>query len=243
MVASQVRGYGVWDGALAQTGTLLVASEGRAPSLLFLWVSEAQASLLRAELCAIQASAATPGTVSPHCLASACAVWGFHLICFPLTPLAPGRPAVLLPAAGAEGAAAGAPGRHAGLHPGHGRVQARLPLLQPRPQLPTGVERRPAAPPHLPSPCGPPPPRPAGTTQGQRPPERVPPTSLALRSVSSAPRPLPASGIHLILLSALSHTRLIRSPSAGEGEVENKPRAIFCRAIASPPRISNLRKF
>lgn len=64
VVASQVRGYGIWDGALAQGGTLLAAGEGRAPSLLFLWVSEAQASLLRAELCAVRASAGTSGTVS-----------------------------------------------------------------------------------------------------------------------------------------------------------------------------------
>ncbi|XP_075871722.1 uncharacterized protein LOC142881336 isoform X2 [Nelusetta ayraudi] len=61
VVASQVRGYGIWDGALAQGGTLLAAGEGRAPSLLFLWVSEAQASLLRAELCAVRASAGTSG--------------------------------------------------------------------------------------------------------------------------------------------------------------------------------------
>lgn len=68
MVASQVRGYGVWDGALAQGGTLLAGGEGprsRAPSLLFLWVSEAQASLLRAELSAVRTSAVASGTVSP----------------------------------------------------------------------------------------------------------------------------------------------------------------------------------
>lgn len=63
MVASQVRGYGVWDGALAQGGTLLEASKGHAPSLLFLWVTEAQANLLRAELCSVQVAAATSGTV------------------------------------------------------------------------------------------------------------------------------------------------------------------------------------
>lgn len=61
MVASQVRGYGVWDGALAQGGTLLAASKGRAPSLLFLWVSDAQANLLQMELSAIQTCAAASG--------------------------------------------------------------------------------------------------------------------------------------------------------------------------------------
>lgn len=88
MVASQVRGYGVWDGALVQGGTLLAASEGRAPSLLFLWVSEAQASLLRVELCGVQASPATSGTVSFYRLAPPYAIWGFFPIRFPLTPLA-----------------------------------------------------------------------------------------------------------------------------------------------------------
>lgn len=69
MVASQVWGYGVWDGALAQGGTLLAASKGRAPSLLFLWVSDAQANLLQMELSAIQSSAAASGrelTVFQH---------------------------------------------------------------------------------------------------------------------------------------------------------------------------------
>lgn len=56
---------------------------------------------------------------------------------------------------------------------------------------------------------------------------------LALRSVSSMPRPLPGSGIHLILLSALSCTRLICSPSGGEGGLENKASAIFCKGFAS----------
>lgn len=86
MVASQVRGYGVWDGALAQGGTLLAACEGCAPSLLFLWVSEAQANLLRAELCPIQASAATSGTVGLYPVTLSHVVWSFYLNHFPLTP-------------------------------------------------------------------------------------------------------------------------------------------------------------
>ncbi|XP_047210743.1 sentrin-specific protease 7b isoform X1 [Girardinichthys multiradiatus] len=54
VVASQLRGYGVWDGGVAQGGTLLAGWEGPAPSLLFLWVSEAQANLLQRELSPIQ---------------------------------------------------------------------------------------------------------------------------------------------------------------------------------------------
>ncbi|KAM7365866.1 hypothetical protein PAMP_016759 [Pampus punctatissimus] len=54
VVASQVRGYGVWDGGVAQGGALLDGWEGPAPSLLFLWVTNAQANLLQRELSAIQ---------------------------------------------------------------------------------------------------------------------------------------------------------------------------------------------
>ncbi|XP_011604608.2 sentrin-specific protease 7b [Takifugu rubripes] len=57
VVASQLRGYGLWDGSVARDGSLLADCEGPAPSLLFLWVTDAQASLLQMELRAIQTSA------------------------------------------------------------------------------------------------------------------------------------------------------------------------------------------
>uniref|UniRef100_A0A1A8GPM4 EFR3 homolog Ba n=2 Tax=Nothobranchius korthausae TaxID=1143690 RepID=A0A1A8GPM4_9TELE len=57
VVASQLRGYGVWNGGVAQGGTLLADWEGPAPSLLFLWVSEAQANLLQRELWSAAANA------------------------------------------------------------------------------------------------------------------------------------------------------------------------------------------
>uniref|UniRef100_A0AAQ5XP61 Ubiquitin-like protease family profile domain-containing protein n=1 Tax=Amphiprion ocellaris TaxID=80972 RepID=A0AAQ5XP61_AMPOC len=60
VVASQVRGYGVWDGGVAQGGALLASWEGPAPSLLFLWVTDAQANLLQKELLAIQTSSGPP---------------------------------------------------------------------------------------------------------------------------------------------------------------------------------------
>ncbi|XP_040888208.1 sentrin-specific protease 7b [Toxotes jaculatrix] len=53
IVASEVRGYGLWDGGVAQDGTLLAGWKGPAPLLLFLWVTNAQANLLRRELSAI----------------------------------------------------------------------------------------------------------------------------------------------------------------------------------------------
>ncbi|XP_056226671.1 sentrin-specific protease 7b isoform X2 [Seriola aureovittata] len=59
VVASQVRGYGVWDGGVAQGGALLTGWEGPAPSLLFLWVTEAQANLLHRELSAMRISNAS----------------------------------------------------------------------------------------------------------------------------------------------------------------------------------------
>lgn len=65
VVASQVRGYGVWDGGVAQGGALLAGWKGPAPSLLFLWVSDAQANLLQTELSAIQTSD-TSGNTSHH---------------------------------------------------------------------------------------------------------------------------------------------------------------------------------
>lgn len=65
-MASQVQGYGVWDGGLAQGGTLLAGREGPAPSLLFLWVTDAQANLLQMELTAIQTSTTASGNISTH---------------------------------------------------------------------------------------------------------------------------------------------------------------------------------
>ncbi|XP_042338257.1 uncharacterized protein LOC121939248, partial [Plectropomus leopardus] len=57
VVASQVQGYGVWDGGVARGGTLLAGWKGPAPSLLFLRVSDAQANVLQRELTAIQSAA------------------------------------------------------------------------------------------------------------------------------------------------------------------------------------------
>ncbi|XP_024859332.2 uncharacterized protein LOC112450165 isoform X2 [Kryptolebias marmoratus] len=65
VVASQLRGYGVWDGGVARGGTLLAGWEGPAPSLLFLWVSEAQANLLQRELSTVQSSSAAAN--APSC--------------------------------------------------------------------------------------------------------------------------------------------------------------------------------
>ncbi|XP_034403339.1 sentrin-specific protease 7-like isoform X4 [Cyclopterus lumpus] len=61
LVASQVRGYGVCDGGVVQGGALLAGWEGPAPSLLFLWVTDAQANLLQRELSSIQTP--TSGTL------------------------------------------------------------------------------------------------------------------------------------------------------------------------------------
>ncbi|XP_051910502.1 sentrin-specific protease 7-like isoform X3 [Hippocampus zosterae] len=56
VVASQVRGYGLWDGGVALDGTLLADPAGAAPSLLFLWVSDAQANVLHREMTFMQKS-------------------------------------------------------------------------------------------------------------------------------------------------------------------------------------------
>ncbi|XP_053707546.1 sentrin-specific protease 7-like isoform X2 [Synchiropus splendidus] len=66
VVASQLRGYGVWDGGVAKGGTLLAGWEGPAPSLLFLWVTEAQAYMLHRELTPLQTT--TPSDVACGCL-------------------------------------------------------------------------------------------------------------------------------------------------------------------------------
>ncbi|CAN9498291.1 unnamed protein product [Ophioblennius macclurei] len=50
VVASQLRGYGVWDGGVVRDRPLLAAWKGPAPSLLFLWVTNAQANVLQREL-------------------------------------------------------------------------------------------------------------------------------------------------------------------------------------------------
>lgn len=61
VVASQLRGYGLWDASVAGDGSLLADCEAPAPSLLFLWVTDAQANLLQMELRAIQTSATASG--------------------------------------------------------------------------------------------------------------------------------------------------------------------------------------
>ena len=53
LVASQLRGFGLWDGGMAWGRSLLQDCEWPPPSLLFLWVSDAQASLVQTELSAI----------------------------------------------------------------------------------------------------------------------------------------------------------------------------------------------
>ncbi|KAJ8350772.1 hypothetical protein SKAU_G00259020 [Synaphobranchus kaupii] len=63
LVASELRRYGIWDGGV------LEGKEGPTPSLLFLWVSEAQAQLLQAELSAIH-PVQSPGLASPFLLLS-----------------------------------------------------------------------------------------------------------------------------------------------------------------------------
>ncbi|XP_029612984.1 sentrin-specific protease 7 isoform X1 [Salmo trutta] len=68
LVASQLRGYAVWDGGLAQDGSLFQGCPSRAaPSLLFLWVSEAQANLVQTELSALH-PVTLPGQACPFLL-------------------------------------------------------------------------------------------------------------------------------------------------------------------------------
>uniref|UniRef100_A0A4W5QNS9 Uncharacterized protein n=1 Tax=Hucho hucho TaxID=62062 RepID=A0A4W5QNS9_9TELE len=68
LVASQLRGYAVWDGGLAQDRSLFQGCPGRAtPSLLFLWVSEAQANLVQTELSALH-PVTLPGQACPFLL-------------------------------------------------------------------------------------------------------------------------------------------------------------------------------
>lgn len=127
VVASQLRGYGVWDGSLAGDGSLLAGRRGPAPSLLFLWVSDAQANLLQMELSAVQTAAAAAGKVgrgrahSEEVPPEHGGVW--------FAP--PFSSSLLHPPAGAGEAAAGAGNSSAGLHPGHGGVQEGLLLLLP----------------------------------------------------------------------------------------------------------------
>lgn len=64
VVASHLRGYGVWDGSLAGGGSLLAGCGGPAPSLLFLWVTDAQANLLQMELSTAQTAAASGNTAT-----------------------------------------------------------------------------------------------------------------------------------------------------------------------------------
>ncbi|XP_010898691.2 sentrin-specific protease 7b isoform X2 [Esox lucius] len=72
LVASQLRGYGVWDGGLAQGGSLFQGFGGRAaPSLLFLWVSDAQANLVQTELSVLH-PITLPGQACPFLLLVLC---------------------------------------------------------------------------------------------------------------------------------------------------------------------------
>lgn len=70
MVASQIQGYGVWDGGVAQGGSLFAGCKGPAPSLLFLWVTDAQATSLQMELSAIQTSVTASGKTSTVVISS-----------------------------------------------------------------------------------------------------------------------------------------------------------------------------
>lgn len=102
-------------------------------------------------------------------------------------------PPLLLPPAGAEGAAAGAPGRPAHLHPGHGGVQQGppLPLLfLLGALLPSGLDQWAAAPPLLPASSGPAPPPSGGTHPGRTAP---PPQHLLIVSLSLTPPLSPPS--------------------------------------------------
>ncbi|XP_061834737.1 sentrin-specific protease 7-like isoform X1 [Nerophis lumbriciformis] len=58
VVASQVRGYGLWDGDIVRGGTLLDELEGLAHSLLILWVTDAQANMLQREMAILHNSTA-----------------------------------------------------------------------------------------------------------------------------------------------------------------------------------------
>ncbi|XP_077370413.1 sentrin-specific protease 7-like isoform X2 [Festucalex cinctus] len=64
VVASQVQGYGLWDGGVALGGTLFDDLAGPAASLLFLWVTDAQANILHREITFIQNTGA-PGPPCP----------------------------------------------------------------------------------------------------------------------------------------------------------------------------------
>lgn len=113
---------------------------------------------------------------------------------------------MLLPPAGVEGAAAGAPGCPAGFHHGHGGVQGGTLGLQGA-GLPSGVERRAAPPPHLPSSSGPAPPQTAGMLCGK------PPFFRCLLSpflpVSPLPPPhLPVSPLFMCLFSPSFHSHI-----------------------------------
>ncbi|KAL2087537.1 hypothetical protein ACEWY4_016365 [Coilia grayii] len=67
VVASELQCYGVWDGGLAQDGSLFPSSDRAAPSLLFLEVSEPQARLMQTEMMEIL-SVPRPGQASPFLL-------------------------------------------------------------------------------------------------------------------------------------------------------------------------------
>lgn len=174
VVASQVWGYGVWDGGVAQSGTLLASWEGPAPSLLFLWVSNAQANLLHRELSAIRTLGGATGDQESERREGGGAAWelGLQILSEMFVHHRDGSPALSLrafllhPPAGSEGAAAGAPGRPAGLHPGAAELPAG-PLLPWGAGLPPGLGRRADAGAQLSLSGGPAPPPSAGTLGGE----------------------------------------------------------------------------
>ncbi|KAJ0009568.1 hypothetical protein NQD34_001270 [Periophthalmus magnuspinnatus] len=65
VVASQVRAFGLWDGGVARGGTLFSDyanyPSGPAPSLLFLWITDAQSKLVQTELSEVQEQGTDPG--------------------------------------------------------------------------------------------------------------------------------------------------------------------------------------
>ncbi|KAG9335124.1 hypothetical protein JZ751_005687 [Albula glossodonta] len=69
LVSSELRRYGVWDGSVLCDGEATDSDSSPAPSLLFLWVSDAQAQLVQTELSIIHPVQGT-GPASPFLLLS-----------------------------------------------------------------------------------------------------------------------------------------------------------------------------
>lgn len=117
------------------------------------------------------------------------------------------RPVVLLPPAGAEGAAAGATGRPAGLHPRHGGVQEGVLLILQWADLPAGVDRWAAAHPQLPSSSGPAPPQTAGMLCGETP--SNPPSFSHVLSFPYSPHLFCSFCACVLVASLYSHCQLL----------------------------------